>query len=71
MMNNILDDVLFVKCFVYIDDVIVFGRTQEEVIANNKEVIDLIYQDNLKLGCLKCEFMLRSVEVLGHLVSNG
>ena len=71
MMNKVLDSVLYVKCFVYIDDVVVFGKTQPECIANTKDVIDLIYKDNLKLGCLKCEFLLKSVEILGHIVANG
>ena len=69
MMNRILDDVLYIKCFVYIDDVIVFGKTQSELIANTKEVIDLIYNDNLKLGLMKCEFVIDKVEILGHIVS--
>lgn len=71
MMNDILEDALYVRCFVYIDDVVVFGKTQEEVIVNTKEVIGMIYADNLKLGCLKCEFMMQSVEILGHVVSKG
>ena len=71
MMNRILDDVLYIKCFVFIDDVIVFGKTQSEVIANTREVLDLIYSDNLKLGLLKCEFVIDKVEVLGHIVSRG
>ncbi len=57
-MNRILDDVLYIKCFVFIDDVVVFGTDESECIANAKEVIDLLYRDNLKLGCLKCEFLL-------------
>jgi hypothetical protein len=32
MMNDILADVLYLKCFVYIDDVVVFGSTQLECI---------------------------------------
>lgn len=32
MMNDVLADVLYLKCFVYIDDVVVFGSTQLECI---------------------------------------
>ena len=35
------------------------------------EVVKLIYNDNLKLGCLKCEFITDKVEVLGHIIANG
>ena len=52
----------------YIDDIIVFGKTESECIRNTKETIDLLYQDNLKLGCSKCEFLLKTVDVLGHVV---
>jgi hypothetical protein len=27
MMDEVLADVMFLKCFVYIDDVVVFGKT--------------------------------------------
>jgi hypothetical protein len=30
MMQNILDELLYVVCFVYIDDVIVFGKDERE-----------------------------------------
>ncbi len=50
LMNRILDDAMFVKCFVFIDDVIIFGKTEAECIANTKDVISLVYKDNLKLG---------------------
>lgn len=71
MMNKILEDALYIKCFVFIDDVIVFGNDDSECIKNAKDVIDMIYSDNLKLGCLKCEFLMSSVEILGHIVSEG
>ena len=70
-MNDILADVLYLKCFVYIDDVVVFGNTEAECIKNTKEVIELIYNDNLKLGCSKCEFLVQKVEILGHVVEDG
>ena len=40
LMNRILGDSLFVKCFVFIDDVIVFGKTELECIQNTREVIE-------------------------------
>ena len=55
----------------YIDDVIVFGANEEECLDNTRAVMELIYKDNLKLGGLKCEFLLERVEVLGHIVEDG
>ncbi len=44
-MNQLLSDVLYEKCFVYIDDLIIFGETEEECLRNTKEVIELIFGD--------------------------
>ncbi len=43
MMNKVLEDVLYFKCFVFIDDVIVFWKDEIECIKNTKEVVDLLY----------------------------
>ena len=31
----------------------------------------MIYRDNIKLGGLKCEFLVQKVEVLGHIIERG
>ncbi len=71
MMQNILDELLYVVCFVYIDDVIVFGKDERECLQNSRRVLELIYNDGLKCSGLKCEFLLRRVEVLGHIIEDG
>ena len=71
MMHNILDELLYVVCFVYIDDVIVFGKDERECLQNSRRVLELIYNDGLKCSGLKCEFLLRRVEVLGQIIEDG
>ncbi len=71
MMNKLLDEELYTICFVYIDDVIVFGENEAECIVNTKKVLELIYADNLKMGAAKCEFLTERVEVLGHIIEDG
>lgn len=68
-MNDILNNILYLKCFEYIDDVIVLRKTKSECIQYTKEVVKLIYGDNLNLGCFKCEFVMDKVEILGHIVA--
>lgn len=70
-MHNILDELLYTVCFVYIDDVIVFGKDEKECVENSRRVLELIYNDGLKCGGAKCEFLLSRVEVLGHIIENG
>lgn len=71
MMNDILEELLFVVCFVYIDDVIVFGSTESELLSNTKLVMEKIFADGLKLGGLKCEFLLTEVDILGYRIRDG
>lgn len=33
--------------------------------------MEKIFADGLKLGGLKCEFLLTEVDVLGHKIANG
>ena len=70
-MNRVLHEVLFKICFVFIDDIIIFGETEEECIKNTQKVVELIFSDNLKLGGLKCEYLLTQVDILGHIIKDG
>ena len=70
-MNDVLDDLLYKVCFVFIDDVIIYGETDEEVIANTHLVLQRIFEDGLKIGGKKCEFVVSSTNVLGHKVADG
>ena len=71
MMNSLLDELLYTICFVYVDDVIVFGENELECLQNTRRVLELIYKDNLKVSGVKCEFLLDRVEILGHVIENG
>ena len=71
MMNDLLGDLLFDICFVYIDDIIVYGESDLEVIQNCRRVVERIFDDNLKFGGAQCEFLVSRVDVLGHVVEDG
>lgn len=42
-----------------------------EVIDNTRMVLSRLFEDNLEIGGLKCEFMLERVELLGHVIDEG
>ena len=50
---------------VYIDDILIFSRTIEEHVAHLQQVLTRIRE--LKL--LKCNFLQRSIEYLGHVIT--
>jgi len=69
LMENILADLNLRICCVFIDDVIIFGKTYEEQLHNLQLVFDIIKTANLKLSPKKCEFFKRKVKFVGLIVS--
>lgn len=57
------------KCFVYLDDLIVFGRNLSEHNKNLTDVFNRLRKVNLKLNPLKCEFLKKEILYLGHIIS--
>lgn len=56
-------------CMVYIDDVIVYGKTELEHDENLRKVLQRLSQNGFKLNSEKCVFRRKSIECLGHVVS--
>jgi hypothetical protein len=69
VMNYILRDVSGIKDLVYLDDVIIFSKSFEDHLRDIKEVFTLIQNVGLKLKLKKCQFMKKSVEFIGHIIS--
>ena len=69
MMELILAGLDTKSCLVYLDDVILFNRTEEEHLATLQEVLLRIRQAGLKLKAQKCRFARKEVTFLGHLAS--
>ena len=57
------------QCLVYLDDVIVIGKTFKDHLENLKEVLTRIHGAQLKLSPKKCSLFQKEVQYLGHLVS--
>ena len=66
-MENILQGLPHV-C-IYIDDILVTGRTEEEHLHNLGKVLERLNKAGLRLKKAKCEFMLPQVDYLGHTIS--
>ncbi len=68
-MDKVLDGLIMKTCCVYIDDVIVHGKTKQELYCNLQEVFDRLRTANLKLKSKKCSFFKDRVDFLGFEVS--
>merc|ERR1712098_718689 len=60
---------LFERCLVYIDDVVVLGKTEEDALDNLKAVLIKFREANLKLKPSKCHLFQEKCTFLGHTIS--
>jgi hypothetical protein len=56
---------------VFIDDILVFSKTEKEHAKHLKLVLQKLREHKLYAKRSKCEFWLKEVSFLGHIVSNG
>lgn len=62
LMEKILGDLNLKICCIFIDDIIIFGKSYEKHLHNIKLVFDKLREANLKLAPGKCEFLKRKVK---------
>lgn len=75
IFQRAIDDVLREHigkiCYVYIDDVIIFGKTLEEVLKNLEIILKALNDANLKIQLDKSEFLHKEIEFLGYIITSG
>nr|XP_057906640.1 uncharacterized protein LOC131104002 [Doryrhamphus excisus]XP_057906648.1 uncharacterized protein LOC131104002 [Doryrhamphus excisus] len=69
LMEKAVGDMNLLEVLVYLDDLIVFGRTLEEHEERLLKVLDRLAEVGLKISVDKCQFCLPKVQYLGHIVS--
>lgn len=53
-------------CFLYMDDIVVIGRSAKDHFRNLRIVLETCRKRNLKLNPNKCQFFRNEVTYLGH-----
>ena len=69
MMNSVLRDLLYNGCLVYIDDILVYGRTVEEHNERLEAVLSRLRDAGIKLKLKKCRFATNTLEYLGEVIT--
>eukprot|EP00731_Ephydatia_muelleri_P006907 Em0003g1155a len=69
LMDIVLTGLQWTSCLVYLDDIIVLGRTFTEHLSNLGSVFSRIRDAGLKIKPEKCSFLKEKVKYLGHIVS--
>jgi hypothetical protein len=71
MMNAVLSGLTGSRCFLYLDDVVVYARSLTEHYIKLREIFARIRANRLKLKPENCEFMRKEVNYLGHVISEN
>jgi hypothetical protein len=70
-MNKMFMEFLDKFMVVFIDDILVFSKTEEEHDEHLRLVLQKLREHKLYAKQSKCEFWLKEVSFLGHVVYNG
>ena len=68
-MNEILADLLWNICMVYLDDIIVYAEDFESHVERLEQVFKTLQEYSVTLRIEKCHFFMTEVHYLGHVVS--
>ena len=68
LMEMVLQGKNWERCLVYLDDIIVFGRS-DQALTNLVQVFERLRQAGLRLKPSKCSLFQNCVKFLGHIVS--
>ena len=54
----------------FIDDILIYSKTDKEHVKHLKISLEILRKENLCTKLPKCEFWLKEVQFLGHVISN-
>ena len=70
MMNSVLSGLNGIKCFVYLDDIVIYGYDLADHNQRLCEIFTCLRNHNLKLQPTKCKFLRKEISYLGHIISD-
>ncbi|KAJ9564382.1 hypothetical protein OSB04_000348 [Centaurea solstitialis] len=71
MMNRVCNPYLDKFVIVFIDDILIYSRSEEDHANHLRIILELLKRERLYAKLSKCEFWLREVQFLGHIVSEN
>lgn len=70
LMDAVLLGLQGTKCFVYLDDIVIYAQSLEEHSEKLGQIFSRLRHHNLSLQPDKCEFLRTEVGYLGHLITD-
>ncbi|GJR19860.1 putative reverse transcriptase domain-containing protein [Tanacetum coccineum] len=71
LMNKVCRSYLDKFVIVFIDDILIYSKTQEEHVEHLRLVPELLKKEKLYAKFSKCELWLREVQFLGHVINGN
>ena len=71
VMETVLSGLHWQICLIYLDDIIIFGKTFGDMINNLEMVLQRFEMAELKLRPQKCQLFQKEVEFLGHIINES
>ena len=68
MQNTVLNDLLYNICESYLDDILVYGETKEELSRNLKIVVERLGKFGMTINPDKVKIHMDNVEYVGHII---
>ncbi|KAJ0937111.1 putative nucleotidyltransferase, Ribonuclease H [Helianthus annuus] len=69
LMNRVCKPMLDKSVIVFIDDILVYSKSEAEHVCHLRKILDTLRREKLYAKFTKCAFWLREVQFLGHLIS--
>ncbi|XP_074351950.1 uncharacterized protein LOC141691106 [Apium graveolens] len=69
LMNRIFKKCLDKFIIIFIDDILIYSKTEEEHAAHLRMTLEILRKEQLYAKFSKCEFWLKEVQFLGHIIS--
>ena len=68
LMNDIFRDMLDVCVIVYLDDILIYSKNDEDHEKHVRQILQRLREYQLYIWSSKCTFFIDTVEYLGHII---
>jgi len=69
MQNSVFPDMVHRILKIYLDDIITWAQTEDELIANLRQILQRLREKNLTINPEKCKLGLEEIEYVGHVIN--
>ena len=69
LMNKVLGQAMYKYAIAYLDDIFIYSSTFQEHLDHLGDVFEKLRKAGLKLKMSKCQFLMKQISYLGHIIS--